>query len=149
MDGVGLALWGAGREPFLVFLGPSPFAAKAPFMEVGFSWISLDSLVRPKTFQWAKRDEAGYLSRALPLGEQPERSAHGLADADGHWGYCDINSVFQRLSPPPFAFNRLNPKATRARNGRSPKRSVLSSGIAPGSRFQGGQRDRWVGLRRV
>jgi hypothetical protein len=54
--------------PIWVFLARGRFAAKAPFMRVGFPWISLDSLVRIETFQWVTRLEAGKLfSRAFSL----------------------------------------------------------------------------------
>jgi hypothetical protein len=43
------------RHTDLGFLGGSPFAAKTPVVSY---WISLDFLVRTKTFQWVTRDES-------------------------------------------------------------------------------------------
>ena len=38
-----------------------------PIMPIGFSWISLDSLVRIETFQWVTRDSLGVIfSSASP-----------------------------------------------------------------------------------
>src|SRR5271154_6885330 len=50
----------SGRSVW-AFLAPGRFAAKAPLMRVGLSWISLDSLVRIETFQWVTWLEAGKL----------------------------------------------------------------------------------------
>jgi hypothetical protein len=82
-------------------------------MGVGLSWIFLDSLVRIETFQWVTRHEAEkiFLAPSLCRGRPPERSARGLADAEGgtgHGGECNAPSVFPqeivaaaiRLQPP-------------------------------------------------
>jgi hypothetical protein len=45
--------------PIWVSLARGRFAAKAQLMRVGFSWVSLDSLVRIETYQWVTRLEAG------------------------------------------------------------------------------------------
>ncbi len=42
---------------FWVFLNGGHFAAKPKFMAIGFPWISLDSLVRIKTYQWVTREK--------------------------------------------------------------------------------------------
>ena len=47
----------AGRDIGIwVFLARGRLAANRPFMRVGNAWISLDSFVRIKTFQWVTRD---------------------------------------------------------------------------------------------
>jgi hypothetical protein len=37
-------------------LALSVWPPKPPFIAIGFSWISLDSLVRIETYQWVMRD---------------------------------------------------------------------------------------------
>jgi hypothetical protein len=82
-------------------------------MGVGLSWISLDSLVRIGTFQWVTRHEAQeiFLAPSLGRGRPLERSARGLADAEGgtdHGEKCNAPSAFPqeivaaaiRLQPP-------------------------------------------------
>jgi hypothetical protein len=44
------------RSIRLGFLGPFPFPRGNPFYEVGFPWISLDSLDRIETYQWVALD---------------------------------------------------------------------------------------------
>jgi Multicopper oxidase len=39
-----------------VFLAVAVSLQKTPIMRVGFSWISLDSLVRIQTYQWVTKD---------------------------------------------------------------------------------------------
>jgi hypothetical protein len=50
----------SGRSVW-VFLARGGFAPKAPLLSVRFPWISLDFLVRIKTFQWVTLLQAGKL----------------------------------------------------------------------------------------
>jgi hypothetical protein len=92
---------------------------KPPLMAVGFSWISLDSLVRIETFQRVTRLEAekSFSSRffhgvrsaptgACALGIRKRRLVHG-ASLPQFLIFCN------RLSSEPFPFGRPDPKAAR------------------------------------
>jgi hypothetical protein len=57
-------------------LAAGRFAAKTPIMPIGFSWISLDSLVRIETFQWVMldfrdKDFRGAFPRVERAGQEP------------------------------------------------------------------------------
>jgi len=75
-DGVDSAPSRQVRSIRLDFLGPWPLRREAPpFIAVGLSWISLDSLVRIKTYQWVTRHKAGKsFSRRFSRGVERRRN---------------------------------------------------------------------------
>ena len=110
-----------GRSPAVLgFLGPIAFRCEGPRSWgldcLGFPWI-LSS--ESRLFNGLRGIGGGDFSRALPLaGAAPERSARGLADAEGgtgHGGECNAPSVFPqeivvaaiRLQPPQPKGNAL------------------------------------------
>jgi hypothetical protein len=63
-----------GSDSVWVFLALADSAQKPPFPAIGFSWISLDSLVRIETFQWVTREKRAKVFSVVPLGvERVER----------------------------------------------------------------------------
>src|SRR5271168_5200573 len=71
---------------------------KPPLGRVGFPWISLDSLVRNKTFQWVTRiSREEFFSRLFPGVKRRQdvsvRSSHAEAQ-DCSWGQLTLFSAF-------------------------------------------------------
>ena len=103
LDGVGsAALPAADRTLIRPIWFSWPLAVslrKPPLMAVGFSWISLYSLIRIEIFQWVRRLEAGKsFSRTFALAlEAPQREARGRGHAeapDCSWGKLNRISDF-------------------------------------------------------
>jgi hypothetical protein len=112
--------FGGRPRAVLGFLGPTAFRREGPHSWgldcLGFPWI-LSSASR--LFNGLRGMGGGDCSRALPLAERPRNGARVL------WPTRKMGLVMgesvtrlpffrKRLSSPPFAFSRLNPKATRA-----------------------------------
>jgi hypothetical protein len=60
------------------------FAAKTSDYEVGFPWISLDSLVRIETYQWVTRDfQLKIFPRAFVVGKRHRNGGPKIRHAEG------------------------------------------------------------------
>jgi hypothetical protein len=110
---------------------------KPPLMAVGFSWISLDSLVRIETFQWVTRlevrqtlsDRPGRCGRARKASEASHKlrgtivsCGHGILTSDLQQGIVARALPFGR---------RLTSKGTRVRDVRASDSVFGLRGSAP------------------
>jgi hypothetical protein len=100
---------------------------RPPPTRVGVSWISLDSLVTIKTFQWVTSLEAGIIfPRAFCLALAATTGVCGRGHAEAQDCSCGklhlISDFLQQIVAEPFPFGRLNPKANRPRWVLLPKR---------------------------
>jgi hypothetical protein len=85
-------------RPVWVFSGSRRFAAKTPEYELGFPWISLESLVRIETYQWVTRDfQKKNFPPAFPSRKRRRNGGPKIWHAEGidcSWGKFNLISDF-------------------------------------------------------
>jgi hypothetical protein len=90
-------------------------------MSVGLSWISLDSLVRIKTYQWVTRHQASKsFSRRFFRGIEAREGEHAVLGVEAQkysWGKLNsISDFLQLIVARAVRLGRLNPKAVSPQN---------------------------------
>ena len=111
LDGAGLAAIGRSGRSVWVFLGMAVLPRNLPNMPIGFSWISLDSLVRIETFQWVTRQKRAKVFSVAPLGVERagdgDRSrAYAEAQNCSRGKLSLVSDSTQRIVVPALSFSR-------------------------------------------
>ena len=102
-----------------VFLARSLFAAEPAFDTIGFSWISLDSLVRIETYQWVTLDfSLTEFSRALCLNRRTELVASPCESQTCSCGELNLVSDFAQLIVAPTVPFPLSPGTAARKDAR-------------------------------